>query len=497
MLARSYNHNISGPEYGIVNQRRFVLLSIFVLVIGSTVHAQLTWRKAYGAYANDDCMAVRVRTDDEFLSVGSTGSFGSGSSDIYLFAVDGDGVRLWSRTIGGPAIEFATDMVVAADGSLFLVGSTTEGVGDYNGLALHLNGQGEVLWQRTYGGDDWDFFHSVKLLTNGDLLIAGQSYTNTDLSAEGWLLQLDQEGEVLWSSMIGGEGDQVAYSASTTLDGGFVLCGSSSTNDRELDAWVVKYDALGAEEWSGLYGGDSLDIARDIIQSMDGGFSLVGTTRSYASFNEAYHLKLDSDGAEEWYRNWGQVSDQEAYEHIQIPSGEYLLAGYTTTSGGGGKDMILQKVATNGDYIFGRTYGGGGDELGYSLSSTTTGYLCGGITDGYGAGGNDVFLVRSDFEGTTEFQFVSTTFDPISIDELRIPFASSRIYPNPCNGVFRIRSEGPIAQIRIFDGTGRIVLDQAPALGQQEFELDVPAGLYMLLWTDRSGLSGRAPLVVE
>jgi len=497
MLGRNYNRVGPSSQFGSSVHVQFVAVSIVVLLFGSSVNAQLTWRRAYGAFANEDCMAVRVRSDNEFLSVGSTGSFGSGSSDIYLFAVDGDGVRLWSRTIGGSEIEYATDMVVAADGSLYVVGSTNEGAGYYNGLALHLNDQGELLWQRTYGGDDWDFFHSVKLLNNGDLLIAGQSYTGSDLSAEGWLLHLDQDGEVIWSSTIGGEGDQVAYSASPTQDGGFVLCGSSTTTDRELDAWVVKYDALGAEEWSGLYGGDSLDIARDIIQTMDGGFSLVGTTRSYASFNEAYHLKLASDGAQDWFRNWGQVSDQEAYEHIQIPSGEYLLAGYTTTSGGGGKDMILQKVGTNGDYIFGRTYGGGGDDSGYSLSITTTGYLCGGVTDGYGAGGNDVFLVRSDLEGTTEFQFVSTSFDPISVEELEGERKYPLIHPNPCNGVFSIRSERSIAHVRVFDGTGRIVLDQAPATGQQEFELDVPAGLYTVLWTDRTGVLSRAPLVVE
>ena len=87
------------------------------------VEAQ-TWRKAYGAYGSEEAQAIRWAGEDLILVAGSTGSGGTGASDIYLMALDGAGTRLWSTAIGSPAVEQAVDLRVLPDGSFLIAGNS-------------------------------------------------------------------------------------------------------------------------------------------------------------------------------------------------------------------------------------------------------------------------------------------------------------------------------------------------------------------------------------
>ncbi len=149
-----------------------------------------------------------------------------------------------------------------------------------------------------------------------------------------------------------------------------------------------------------LFGGDSTDVGRDIVQTIDGGFSIMGSTRSYSQWVEAYHLKINASGGEDWYRNWGQINDQEALEHVELPTGEFMSIGYTRTSGGGGKDMFLLKSATGHRGVDGGPVGSGGSRgdrnSGYPpVSAFPMAFLCAGVTsDLWFSRARMMFIVR-------------------------------------------------------------------------------------------------------
>lgn len=308
---------------------RIVILAALIGQSTSLI-GQLTWRRSYGALANDRGIVARAVSEDKIVAVGYTGSFGNGSSDIYLMATDGAGVRLWSRTIGTSAVDRPTAMRVCANGDLIIAGITA-GAGGYDGSLVRTDANGEILWSRSYGGDDWDFLYDVKELADGGLLLAGQTYSYGEPGGNAWVLRTDAQGDTLWTRAFGGSGEHEALSIVATPDGGSVLAGSLATVDRERDILVVKLDPQGDTEWIRIHGGDSLDVARDIILAPDEGYSIVGTTRSASVWNEGLHMRLFQDGTFKWQFNWGQVNDQEFYEHLVGPNDEFFIVGYTKT----------------------------------------------------------------------------------------------------------------------------------------------------------------------
>jgi hypothetical protein len=473
----------------------FSVIALVCLITG--IRAQPTWKKAYGAFASDDAWDAIVTSDDGILVIGSTGSFGGGSSDIYLFKIDGDGNRLWSRTIGGPQIEQASAACLMPDGGFLIVGSTNADFENgYDGLAIRTNMEGEVLWQRTYGGDDWDFFNGVAVKDDGTSWVVGQTFSG-EPNGRAWVLGIDENGDVLLDTGPAGASESEARSVIALPGGGCVIAGGIMTASRGVDVYLSELDPAGDVVWAGGYGGDSLDVGHDVIPTIDGGYSVIGSTRSFSSFLKEYHLKVDGSGGVEWERSWGQVNDQEGFDHVQLPDGRYASNGYASHSGAGGKDMYLLIADESGEFMLGQTQGGGDDDMGRALLRVDGGYLMCGITYSYGAGSSDVFLVRTNEVGYTESDEVSTNFDPISVAEIDPQLGRSSVFPNPGNGEFSIRSHGSLARVRVFDGLGRVVFDQVPVLQQTEFQLDVPAGLYRVLWTGRNGASAQAPLIVE
>ncbi|MEX1132382.1 MAG: T9SS type A sorting domain-containing protein [Flavobacteriales bacterium] len=474
---------------------RSAVLLAFMLQCSLSI-AQITWRRAYGALADDRGVAVRAVSEDLIMAVGSTGSFGDGSSDTYLMATDGAGVRLWSRTIGGANVDRPTEMRICDNGDLIIAG-VTSGEGGYDGSLVRTDADGEVLWSRTYGGSDWDFIYDVKELPDGGLLLAGQTYSFGEPGGNAWLLRTNSVGDTLWTRTFGGSGEHEALSAIATQDGGYALAGSLNTPDRDRDVLVVKLDALGNTEWIQTHGGDSLDVARDIIAPAGGGYSIVGATRSASVWNEGYHLKLFPDGSFQWEFIWGQINDQEFHEHIVVTNDDYLIAGYTKTSGGGGKDMILQRVTVNGGFIYGHTFGGPEDDDGVALDRIADGFVAIGSTETYGAGGWDIFMVRTGPNGLTASQTVLTSFDPLSVEELGPSAKPLVLFPNPSTGWIEIGFDAVLDEVRLLDALGRVVEEHRLNSGVSRITSRLPSGAYIVEATAQNGELRRGRILIE
>jgi hypothetical protein len=191
------------------------------VLVACTVMAQYTWRMAYGAFGPEEGRSVCVASDGDFVVAGSTGSFGAGTSDIYLVKIDGQGGVVWTRTIGGAMIEQANDLVRMDDGGWMVVGTTNDpgGGGGYDGLLVRTDADGNELWRRTYGGDGWDFLRRGWLMTDQALLMVGQTFSQGE-GGDVWLIKVDQMGDTLWTRHYGGP---------ETEDGASVTIGTAAS----------------------------------------------------------------------------------------------------------------------------------------------------------------------------------------------------------------------------------------------------------------------------
>ncbi len=471
----------------------FVLGSLFV---SASLCAQPTWKRVYGGFDVDIAYDAVATNDGGVVVVGSTGSFGQGSSDVYLFKVDENGIRQWSTTLGSSALETASALVEMDDGGFLIVGATNATPsGDYDGLVMRTDADGQLVWQRSYGGGDWDFLYGVDRTTDGGALLAGLTYS-WNAVGDAWLLRIDALGDTLWTTRHGGPGYADARSVKVTPDGGGVLAGVTTDGDGDKDALVIKFDSNSAVDWSEAYGGDSLDLARDIILTNDGGYSVVGISESFGSVTEHYHFKLDVTGALEWERNWGQVADQEGFQHIQLDNDEYASIGFVTQGGAGGKDMFLLKSNWQGYFILGQTQGGTEDEIGYSLLRMDGGYLMCGITESYGAGMWDVFLVRTNEVGFTDSDEVITSFDPLSINDPTSATTTPALYPNPSDGTFNLANDLDVTDLRFLDAAGRLVFEPMLPSGTTTIQTGLPSGSYFVEALLRDGSLRHARVLI-
>jgi hypothetical protein len=154
-----------------------------------------------------------------------------------------------------------------------------------------------------------------------------------------WLVKTDAEGKLLWQSefeMIAPPEDvtlEQAKDVRLTADGGYVLAGHKRPAVGDFDGWLIKTDDEGTMEWSQSFGGAPWDQPEAVVLTADGGYALAGLSRSYGPWNQAWLVKTDAAGNQEWEKHFGGDNDEWAYGLLQTANEEYILIGTTSGSG--------------------------------------------------------------------------------------------------------------------------------------------------------------------
>jgi len=230
-----------------------------------------------------------------------------------------------------------------------------------------------------------DDFHTIQDVANRG------NVTNKDLAAKS----IAPEEE--WNRTFGGVGYDYAHSVQQTTDGGYILAGeTSSYGAGNYDFWLLKTDSNGIEQWNRTFGGTDYDRALYVQQTSDGGYILAGFTESYsAGYGDSWLIKTDSDGNEQWSKTFGGTGDDWARHVRQISDYGYTIVGYTKSFGAGDLDAWLVKTDSNGNEQWNKTFGGTGrDGASFVQQVSDGGYILVGQTYSFGAGDSDAWLIK-------------------------------------------------------------------------------------------------------
>jgi arginine repressor len=189
-------------------------------------------------------------------------------------------------------------------------------------------------------------------------------------------------------------------------DGGYVVVGyTKSFGAGDWDMYVVKLDSSGNVVWTKTIGGNGYDYANSIIQSSDGGYVVAGYTYSFgAGVVDFYVVKLDSSGNVVWTKTIGGNYYDYAYSITQSSDGGYVVAGYTDSFGAGSADFYVVKLDSSGNVMWTKTIGGSNSDYAYSIiQSSDGGYVVAGYTWSFGAGWSDIYVVKMDANGNVCF----------------------------------------------------------------------------------------------
>jgi hypothetical protein len=348
--------------------------------------------KTYGGTNLDWAYSVQQTSDGGYIVAGYTESFGAGWGDIFLIKTDANGNIIWAKTYGGTRWDEARFVQQTFDGGYIVVGGTYSfGSGwDEDIILIKTDANGDIIWAKTYGGADDYYATSVQQTSDGGYIVAGWEDSFDVDFKDIFLIKTDANGNIIWAKTYGRiyYGEE-AYSVQQTSDGGYIVAGAPS---------LIKTDANGNIIWTKTYEGTA---AYSVQQTSDGGYIVAGITWSFgAGGYDIFLIKTDAYGNIIWAKTYGGTSYDYATSVQQTFDGGYIVAGRTESFGADSTDFFLIKTDANGNIQWAKTYGGTNYDKAYSVQQTSNGgYIVAGWTASFGAGGWDIFLIKTDANG--------------------------------------------------------------------------------------------------
>ncbi|MFZ1687796.1 MAG: T9SS type A sorting domain-containing protein [Flavobacteriales bacterium] len=264
-----------------------------------------------------------------------------------------------------------------------------------------------IAWQKCLGGSSYDRAESIEQTADGGYVLAGYTLSSDgDVvgqhgDEDGWIAKLDGLGTLVWQRALGGSLADQAMDVEQTSDGGYIVAGSTASNDGDVtgqhgvvDAWVVKLDPSGALEWQKALGGSEADWAISIQQTDDGGYVFAGATISNDGDVTNNHgtadfwvVKLDDIGTLLWQRTFGGTIGEWARSILQCADGGYIVVGNTISNDGdvtgnhGDDDSWVVKLDATGALVWQVALGGTDEEWALSVDTVSGGgYVVGGYS---------------------------------------------------------------------------------------------------------------------
>jgi hypothetical protein len=465
----------------------FFSFSFFLSICQPTIQ----WQKSLGGSDNDYGGPIQQTNDGGFIVTGRSFSNDGdvsgnhGEADLWVVKLNNTGTIDWQKSLGGTDREIAYSIQQTMDGGYIVAGFSRSNDGDVSGnhgnadfWVVKLSSVGTIEWQKSLGGSLDDYAYSILQTNDGGYIVAGFSNSNDgDVSGnhggnDFWVVKLNNTGTIEWQKSLGGSTEDIGAFIQQTSDGGYILSGTSLSNDGDVsgnhnaqDCWVVKLTSLGTIEWQKSLGGSLADSGGPIQQTNDGGYILSGFSSSNDGDVSGNHgdidywiVKLTNMGTIEWQKSLGGAG----YDHLismqQTIGGGYILAGYSNSNDGdvsgnhGLTDYWLVKLNNIGTIEWQKTLGGTAVEIAYSIYQTNDGgYIVAGSSNSNDGdvsgnhGSNDYWVVKLNGCQPNESALTFNECNPFSVNG--ITYSNSGIYTQAltnssgCDSILTIEAE--------------------------------------------------------
>jgi len=369
----------------------------------SPCHAE--WAVTCGGCYPDEAYSIQQTADGGCVVAGNTASFGASFTNMWILKLNSDMGIVWQKSCGGSGPDVAYAIQETVDRGYVVAGKTSSyGAGSSDIWVLKFHSDGTTAWQKTYGGTDADVAYAIQQTSDGGYILAGETESPISPNKDIWVLKVNPDGDISWQKTYGGPWDDVAYSVRQTLDGGYILAAHThAVDDESGDIWVLKLHVDGSTAWQKTYGGDDDDRALSIVATPDGGYAVAGATESYgAGSSDIWVLKLHADGSSAWQKTYGGDSYDAGYAMQQTSDGGYVVAGWTSSFGVGYGDIWVLKLNADGSVAWQNTYGDADMNVASAIQQTSDGgYILTGRSYVSGEDGRDFVILRLDANGQT------------------------------------------------------------------------------------------------
>ncbi|MFC2079260.1 PQQ-binding-like beta-propeller repeat protein [Candidatus Bipolaricaulota bacterium] len=268
-------------------------------------------------------------------------------------------------------------------------------------------------WLRIYEGEDYGAFFDVVRTDDEHVVVTGASFHSQSATTLGDVLvaKLSLEGDIVWERTYGGNSHDQGLCLEQTADGGYLVFGETeSMGAGARDLYLLRVDAQGEFVWETTFGGIRTEWAKDMISLADGGFLLIGETNSFGDDFDVYVVRLDADGTEVWSTTLDTGNNESGTAALEAANGDLLVLAVISYSGGSAnsyRDSRLYRLDSEGNQLWNTLYRGEHKQAGDAMAWTTDGdIVIAGLSEllTYTTALLDFWLARADAE-TGELQW--------------------------------------------------------------------------------------------
>lgn len=346
--------------------------------------SELQWNKTYGGTADDRGKDIIQTQDGGYAILGSTFSNdndvsgNNGQEDYWLAKLDASGTISWQKSFGYSGTDYGISVIQTNDNGYLVSGvldvtasggdgntsrnSSRHAGGDYWVLKLDTNGN--IEWSKFYGGLLSDTpYDIIETDDNAYIIVGGSDSADTDITNnkgtyDFWVVKISNIGALLWEKSFGGDEIDEARAITKSGDGNFIIAGDTRSMNQDVsnnigaaDLWLIKIAPTGELLWEKTIGGSSFDVGRSIVKTQDNGFLIAGSSRSANGDvsvnngqNDAWVLKVDSNGTLEWEKAIGGSNIDYAYSVAELNNKTIVAVGEASSNDG---DLIENKGFTD------------------------------------------------------------------------------------------------------------------------------------------------------
>jgi len=442
-----------------------LILNTFFILLSNCILSQSVFFKSYGGDGNDYGEEVIETNDSCFVAVGGTESFGNGLMDLYLFKTDSIGDVLWTKTFGGPNIDYGKDVVETNDNSYIVCGYSNSVGLDYNLFFVKVNSDGTHQWTKNIGGSNWEFANGITQSTTNPSLyyIVGETYSSGQGNGDAFILKINNNGDTLWMRTFGGQENDFFNEVIEDNTGNVYCIGATKSHSSTENLWITKLDTNGQLQWN-YYHDDSINTIGNSI-------TVLGNNNEKINF-------------------CGEI-----YQHDSISSNKTFLIGgisnngnYNFTAGYPNNFSkqenacvkVMEKPNTNRYFVISNYHQNGGNKIFYAELSDQwqqpntsrikgngndyvnggdflrngMGFIVSGTTEETINGLTDVFLSKTD-NGEWDQNYTNT----IILGANNNQKIEVELFPNPCFNRINIKNLDSNSYFEIKDIYNNVVLN--------------------------------------
>ncbi|MBU1668137.1 hypothetical protein KKC13_06930 [bacterium] len=341
---------------------------------------ETVWQKIYGGEEDDIAHNVVMLENGDAAIIGECKSYGAKRSDICVTRINTDGQTKWRKLLGGEKSDRGMAISRAKDGNLLILGSgkSFNPNADRDIYAAKLSLDGNVIWEKAFGGDRDEYAGGIAGTNDGGALIVADTES---YSKKGYkdilILRLDKDGNEISKRTIGGAKAEEAKALTRTADGNFMMVGSREVErSGDSDFFLMKLDQNGQKIWARTLGETNHDVLNAVTPTPDGGVVATGSTRSFGSEQtDLSVMYFDKTGKLIWHKIYGYKYYDEGNAVTMTKNGGYLIAGTTNSMGKGDFDTYIIALDAKGSLIWSKLYGERNKDIAHGITRTTDGSI--------------------------------------------------------------------------------------------------------------------------